>query len=179
MIWLAALGGAGPISSTGSAIATVTIDSVSFELYYGLNGSVNVYSFVATSEATSFSGDIKAFFTYLSTSQGFPTSQYLLSIGAGTEPFTGKLLSGIEQETSLTTQRLECRPYNLSLQHRDQLSVEFDDISIRDHWITSCTYLVSIVHSPKAALCLVECPASHSSNTLKSRLLWERFPPYP
>jgi len=89
MIWLAALGGAGPISSTGSAIATVTIDNVSFKLFYGLNGSMKVYSFVATSSATSFSGDLKAFFTYLSTSQGYPTSQYLLSIGAGSEPFTG------------------------------------------------------------------------------------------
>ncbi|KAF8866891.1 endoglucanase [Acephala macrosclerotiorum] len=89
MIWLAALGGAGPISSTGSAIATVTINSVSWKLYKGPNGSTTVYSFVAASSATSYSGDIKNFFTYLATYQSYPTSQYLLSIGAGTEPFTG------------------------------------------------------------------------------------------
>jgi len=89
MIWLAALGGAGPISSTGSAIATVTINGVSWKLYSGPNGSTTVYSFVASSETTSYSGDIKNFFTYLINNQGYPSSQYLLSIGAGTEPFTG------------------------------------------------------------------------------------------
>ena len=89
MIWLAALGGAGPISSTGSPVATVTIDGVSFKLYSGANGSTTVYSFVAASEATSFSGDILNFFKYLESNEGFSSSQYLLSIGAGTEPFTG------------------------------------------------------------------------------------------
>ncbi|EGZ16758.1 putative glucanase [Phytophthora sojae] len=43
MIWLAAYGGAGPISSTGKAIATVTIGSNSFKLYKGPNGSTTVY----------------------------------------------------------------------------------------------------------------------------------------
>jgi xyloglucan-specific endo-beta-1,4-glucanase len=89
MVWLAALGGAGPISSTGSAVATVTIDGVSFKLYSGKNGSTTVFSFVATSEATSFSGDILNFFKYLEEYQGLSSSQYLLSIGAGTEAFTG------------------------------------------------------------------------------------------
>lgn len=56
MIWLAALGGAGPISSTGSPVATVTIDGVSWKLYSGLNGSMKVFSFVASSQATSFTG---------------------------------------------------------------------------------------------------------------------------
>jgi xyloglucan-specific endo-beta-1,4-glucanase len=89
MIWLAALGGAGPISATGSAIATVTIDGVSWKLFKGLNGAMTVFSFVASSEVTKFSGDIKSFFTYLTNSQGFPASQFLLSLGAGSEPFTG------------------------------------------------------------------------------------------
>ncbi|TVY81633.1 putative xyloglucan-specific endo-beta-1,4-glucanase A [Lachnellula suecica] len=89
MIWLAALGGAGPISSTGSPVATITINGVSWKLYKGLNGSMTVFSFVASAETTSYSGDLKNFFTYLATSQGYPTSQYLLSLGAGTEPFTG------------------------------------------------------------------------------------------
>lgn len=89
MIWLAALGGAGPISSTGSAIATPTIAGSTWNLFYGLNGSMKVYSFVASSQITSFTADLKLFFAYLASSQGYPTSQYLLSIGAGTEPFTG------------------------------------------------------------------------------------------
>jgi xyloglucan-specific endo-beta-1,4-glucanase len=92
MIWLAALGGAGPISSTGSPVATITINSVSWKLYSGPNGSTTVYSFVAASEATNYSGDLMNFFKYLESSQGFPSSQYLLSIGAGTEPFTGRLI---------------------------------------------------------------------------------------
>jgi len=92
MIWLAAYGGAGPISSTGSPIATVTISGVSWKLYKGPNGSMTVYSFVASSTVTSFSGDLKLFFNYLASSWAYPTSQYLLSIGAGTEPFSGMLL---------------------------------------------------------------------------------------
>jgi len=89
MVWLAALGGAGPISSTGSAVATATIDGVSFKLYSGPNGATTVYSFVATSEVTSFSGDLLSFFKYLESNKGFSSSQYLKSIGAGSEAFTG------------------------------------------------------------------------------------------
>lgn len=89
MVWLAAIGGAGPISSTGSPIATVTVGGVSFNLYSGPNGSMTVFSFVATSEVTSFSADLKDFFTYLISNQGVSSSLYLVSIGAGTEPFTG------------------------------------------------------------------------------------------
>jgi xyloglucan-specific endo-beta-1,4-glucanase len=89
MIWLAALGGAGPISSTGSPVSTPTINGVSWKLYSGPNGDTTVYSFVAASEVTSFSGDLKLFFTYLASNEGYSTSQYITSIGAGTEPFTG------------------------------------------------------------------------------------------
>ncbi|KAI1330611.1 endoglucanase A precursor [Xylariaceae sp. FL0255] len=89
MVWLAALGGAGPISSTGSTIATPTIDGTTWKLYYGLNGSMKVYSFVASSEVTSFNSDLKAFFTYLIDNEGMSSSQYLTSLGAGTEAFDG------------------------------------------------------------------------------------------
>lgn len=89
MIWLAALGGAGPISSTGSAIATVTLGGHSFYLYYGLNGSVKVYSFVATSQITSFDADIMDFYDYLITYHGVSSSSCLITFEAGTEPFTG------------------------------------------------------------------------------------------
>ncbi|KAI9711261.1 MAG: hypothetical protein M1820_002248 [Bogoriella megaspora] len=89
MIWLAALGGAGPISSTGSPVATPTIGGVAWKLYSGPNGATTVFSFVAQTQQTNFKGDIVNFFKYLETNNKFPSSQYLVSIGAGTEPFTG------------------------------------------------------------------------------------------
>ncbi|KAI1492826.1 family 12 glycosyl hydrolase [Biscogniauxia mediterranea] len=89
MIWLAALGGAGPISSSGSPIATPTINGVSWSLYNGPNGNMNVYSFVASSQQTNFDGDLTDFISYLTSEQGLPTIQYLTSVGAGTEPFVG------------------------------------------------------------------------------------------
>jgi len=89
MIWLAALGGAGPISSTGSAIATATIAGHSFKLYSGPNGDTTVYSFVAVSEVTDFDGDLLDFLTYLADHEKFSTSQYINVLEAGTEPFTG------------------------------------------------------------------------------------------
>lgn len=89
MIWLAALGGAGPITSTGSPVASVTIENVAWNLYDGYNGAMHVFSFVAPKQVTKFNGDLAAFFKYLISSQGMPSSQYLQSVGAGTEPFTG------------------------------------------------------------------------------------------
>lgn len=89
MIWLAALGGAGPISSTGSTIATPSIAGYTWSLYYGLNGDMQVYSFVAPSEITSFDANIMLFFDYLTSNEGVPTSSCLIDLQAGTEPFTG------------------------------------------------------------------------------------------
>lgn len=89
MIWLAALGGAGPISSTGSAIATPTINGVKWNLFSGPNGATTVYSFVAQSQVTSFSGDLLLFFTYLESNNAYSSSQYITTLEAGTEPFTG------------------------------------------------------------------------------------------
>jgi len=68
----------------------VTIAGVSWKLYYGSNGSNYVYSFLPASgsEVTSFSGDVYGFFTYLINDQSLPSSQYLISVGAG----SGKLL---------------------------------------------------------------------------------------
>ncbi|KUI67255.1 Xyloglucan-specific endo-beta-1,4-glucanase A [Cytospora mali] len=89
MVWLAALGGAGPISSTGSAVATPTIGGHSFKLYSGPNGDDTVYSFVATETIESFSGDMMDFFSYLVDNEGVSDSYYITSLQAGTEPFTG------------------------------------------------------------------------------------------
>jgi xyloglucan-specific endo-beta-1,4-glucanase len=89
MIWLGALGGAGPISSSGSPIATPTIGGVPWKLYKGPNGQMTVFSFVASSQQKNYSGDLNNFVKYLTSSQGYPGSQCVYSIGAGTEPFTG------------------------------------------------------------------------------------------
>ncbi|TKA28344.1 hypothetical protein B0A50_03811 [Salinomyces thailandicus] len=96
MVWLAALGSAGPISATYSAsgdaesIATPTVAGYSWSLYKGSNGAQTVYSFVPSQNVSSFSGDVYDFFTYLIDSQSFDSSQFLVSVGAGTEAFTGQ-----------------------------------------------------------------------------------------
>lgn len=89
MVWLAALGGAGPISSTGESIATVTISGSEWDVWVGPNGQMTVYSFVAKSTITSYSGDLLDFFKYLIKDQGLEDSKYLKTVQAGTEPFTG------------------------------------------------------------------------------------------
>ena len=89
MVWLAAYGGAGPISSTGSPVDTPTIGGQKYSLYSGPNGDTTVYSFVASSTITDFSGDMMDFFNYLVQNQGVSDSYYITSLQAGTEPFTG------------------------------------------------------------------------------------------
>ncbi|KAF3941967.1 Endoglucanase-1 [Dactylella cylindrospora] len=90
MVWVGAYGGAGPISSTGSTIATIAIDGVSWNLYKGPNGQMTVFSFVATNApVTNWSGDLNNFIKYLTSSQGLPNTQYLNTIQTGTEPFVG------------------------------------------------------------------------------------------
>jgi len=96
MIWLAAIGGAGPISSAYNAdgtpkiVATATIAGSKFNLYKGPNGSTTVFSFLpASGQIASFNGDVNAFFQYLTKNQGLPSSQYLISLGAGSEPTSG------------------------------------------------------------------------------------------
>ncbi|CEJ57726.1 Putative Endo-1,4-beta-D-glucanase [Penicillium brasilianum] len=87
MIWLARYGSIQPI---GSQIATATIDGNTWALWYGSNGSQKTYSFVASSPIQSFTTDIMHFFNYLTQNQGFPaSSQYLIDLQFGTEPFTG------------------------------------------------------------------------------------------
>ncbi|KAJ5569400.1 endoglucanase-1 [Penicillium hetheringtonii] len=87
MIWLARYGQVQPI---GSQIATASVGGNTWALWYGVNGAQKTYSFVSTSPITSWSGDIKGFFDYLTQHQGYPaSSQYLITMQFGTEPFTG------------------------------------------------------------------------------------------
>lgn len=81
---------------------------------------MKVFSFVASSQVKSFSGDLLAFVKYLQSNNGFPSNQYLLSLGAGTEPFTG-MLKALGYQGVLTVRRIKCRPYRVSLQHRCEL----------------------------------------------------------
>ncbi|BCS30779.1 glycoside hydrolase family 12 protein [Aspergillus puulaauensis] len=87
MIWLGRFGGVQPI---GSQIGSATVSGATWELWNGMNGEMEVFSFVAASPLTSWSADIKEFWTYLSDQQGYPAaSQYLINFQFGTEPFTG------------------------------------------------------------------------------------------
>ncbi|KAI9651382.1 hypothetical protein NHQ30_001424 [Ciborinia camelliae] len=89
MIWLEAFGGAWPLTTTGLPIATPTLAGVSWKLFSGPNGGTTVYTFIASSPANNFSGDLKTFLTYLVSNHGYPSTQYIHSIQAGTEVFTG------------------------------------------------------------------------------------------
>lgn len=97
MIWLAALGTAGPISSAYSAAGdaipvttgTIEIAGEKWKLYKGENAPQTVYSFVAEEQVGGFKGDLMGFFEYLEEEMGVGLkSQFVTSIGAGTEPFT-------------------------------------------------------------------------------------------
>lgn len=81
----------GTYGADGSAtpVASANIAGVDWNLYKGPNGQMTVYSFLASSSVNNFSGDMKEFFDFLVSDQGYDDSQYLISAGAGTEPFTG------------------------------------------------------------------------------------------
>ncbi|KAK4128067.1 glycoside hydrolase family 12 protein [Parathielavia appendiculata] len=87
MIWLARYGNVYPI---GSSVGTVNVAGRTWELWVGYNGSMKVFSFIAPSPINSFSANVKDFFNYLQSSQGYPaSSQHLIVFQLGTEPFTG------------------------------------------------------------------------------------------
>ncbi|PSR73116.1 hypothetical protein PHLCEN_2v11018 [Hermanssonia centrifuga] len=96
MIWLANIN-AGPISATYSSsgqpvpvASNLSIAGHTWNLYSGSNGANNVFSFLPTSGTiTSFSGDLKAFLTYLTQNEGVSTSQFLVTAQAGTEATSG------------------------------------------------------------------------------------------
>ena len=100
MIWLGDFGGVSPLSDNGyppKPTATPTIGNTAFKLIIGTNGNTKVYSFVAQKSATSYSGDLLAFYKYLEANEKLPSRDYLQIVQAGTEVFTG---SGAELLTS-------------------------------------------------------------------------------
>lgn len=75
------LGRYGNVGPIGSSQGQVTVDGRSWELFYGLNGAMKVYSFVASSPINTYKGNVKNFFTYLASSKSYPAStQYLTSM---------------------------------------------------------------------------------------------------
>ncbi|KJR89555.1 uncharacterized protein SPSK_06582 [Sporothrix schenckii 1099-18] len=80
MIWLARLGGIYPI---GKSTGTVTVAGKQWDLWVGMNGQMQVYSFVAASPVRSFSADVKQFFNHLQTSQNYPASKQNLIVYYG------------------------------------------------------------------------------------------------
>ena len=86
MIWLAAIGGAGPL---GSQVGSFSYEGTDWSLYEGTNGVQKVYSFVAGKQIESITSDALPFLTHLVDSGYFASSQYLRAIQAGTEPFLG------------------------------------------------------------------------------------------
>jgi xyloglucan-specific endo-beta-1,4-glucanase len=75
------LGKYGDIQPIGSSQGTVNVGGTSWNLWYGPNGSMQVYSFVAPGNLTNWSGDVKNFYTYLQNNKGYPaSSQYVLSM---------------------------------------------------------------------------------------------------
>jgi hypothetical protein len=72
-------------------IGSTTIAGTKWNVYKGPNGAMTVFSFLPAdgSQIKSFNGDVNLFFQYLTKSQGLPATQYLKSIGAGTEPTLG------------------------------------------------------------------------------------------
>jgi xyloglucan-specific endo-beta-1,4-glucanase len=76
---------AGNYGSDGKpvAIASATIAGTVWNLYKGPNGSTTVFSFIAENQVSDFDGDLMDFLNYLITNESLPSSQYLLSIGAG------------------------------------------------------------------------------------------------
>ncbi|KAF5356771.1 hypothetical protein D9756_006704 [Leucocoprinus leucothites] len=88
MIWLS---GKGSIQPIGSVVASnINVGGHTWNLWKGPNQNWQVLSFVSTSgDITNFNSDLKAFFNYLVQNQGVSASQYVQSIQAGTEPFTG------------------------------------------------------------------------------------------
>ncbi|KAG7091159.1 hypothetical protein E1B28_010212 [Marasmius oreades] len=88
MIWLSGLGGIQPV---GSAVTRgISLAGHTWDLWRGPNQNWQVLSFVIQDgEATNFNVDLNEFFKYIIANQGVAPTQYIQSIQAGTEPFTG------------------------------------------------------------------------------------------
>ncbi|KAL5477013.1 hypothetical protein ACEPAI_3200 [Sanghuangporus weigelae] len=88
MIWLSGKGGVQPVGSP--VISAVSLAGHNWDLWRGPNQNWEVLSFVILDgDEQAFNADLNEFIRYLIENQGMSSSQYLHSIQAGTEPFTG------------------------------------------------------------------------------------------
>ncbi|KAF8648529.1 hypothetical protein AX16_006233 [Volvariella volvacea WC 439] len=88
MIWLSGLGGIQPVGSR--IVSGINLAGYTWDLWRGPNSNWQVLSFVSTSgEIRNFNVDLNDFFKYIINNQGVARTQYIHSIQAGTEPFTG------------------------------------------------------------------------------------------
>lgn len=81
--------------SAGSPVpiaSNIKLAGQTWDLFKGPNGDMTVFSFLPTGgkQVKSFKGDVNDFLKYLSKNQGLSASQYLKSVGAGTEPTLGE-----------------------------------------------------------------------------------------
>jgi hypothetical protein len=97
MIWTYRAGGAGP---AGTLQGRVTIAGTQWDLYRGVVGSWNVFSYVRVQNATGVSFNIRDFTNDLVARGWMANSKYLTSVQAGTEVFIG---SGTLNTTSYST----------------------------------------------------------------------------
>ncbi|CAO1639462.1 unnamed protein product [Sympodiomycopsis kandeliae] len=110
MIWLARYD-VNPIASSyngDGAVAddeNVSVGGHRWKLYKGSNEGATVLSFVPAGgeHMNTFDGDLNVFFKYLVDQKKMPDTQYLLIIGAGSEPFEG-------QNAKFTTSSYSCEP---------------------------------------------------------------------
>lgn len=95
MIWLSGKGGIQPVGS--QILSGLQIGGYTWNLWKGPNANWEVLSFVsANGDITNFNADLNDFFTYLVSSQGVSSSQFVQAIQTGTEPFTGNATLNIE-----------------------------------------------------------------------------------
>lgn len=94
MIWLYRSGGAGP---AGTRQATVTIAGTSWDLYRGVVGTWNVYSYVRVSNSNAGTLNLRDFLNDLTGRGWMSGSKYLNSIQFGTEPFVGQAQLDVHQ----------------------------------------------------------------------------------
>lgn len=82
----------GPGGKATAEKSDIQIQGHTWSLYKGSFLGAAVLSFLPTDgkPINSFSADINDFFKYLVTNKYVPADQYLLSFGAGTEPFEGQ-----------------------------------------------------------------------------------------
>lgn len=79
---MARYGGLEPISRQGKPLERITIAGHRFDLHFGYNGLMKVYSFVAVDDPIQdFRADVLDFFKLLQSKHGFPMNdQYMLSM---------------------------------------------------------------------------------------------------